>query len=155
MPKFDFVNVDHWFEQIEDIFQSNNIDTEFRKFAYAQAMLDRQSSTMAREVIFNANDIENPYTRLKTLLTKKSALSKQRRVREAMEGGTFMDNQSASSWLQEKLNLLKFCTMKDIKKYLLLKALPVQIQSLLEGPDDVKVIALRADEFFDGNGALL
>ena len=155
LPKFDPGRIEEWFICLETIFSKHKVSKEFDKFAYTQAMLDSKRTILARDVIFKAHEMPDPFTQLKKLLLSNLGKGKMDRIREAISGETFINSCFCTVWLQKRKQKMENCSMDDIKKFLIVRALPESLQRNLDYSESLERLVEKADLYFKNSGELL
>ena len=150
LPTFWETDVDLWFAAVDQIFASNGIWDEQRKFSVALNSLDLKSIRKVQHVVRNPGMF--PYTNLKTTLAKTYRLCENDRL-DKLFHNTELNDRKPSELLLEMRYLLDAFNTSDsqsqaVLRKIFLDKLPVQVRTILAGSFDTNLdfIALRADE---------
>ena len=150
LPTFWETDVDLWFAAVDQIFASNGIWDEQRKFSVALNSLDLKSIRKVQHVVRNPGMF--PYTNLKTTLAKTYRLCENDRLDKLFHNTELGDRKPSELLLEMRYLLDAFNTSDSqsqaVLRKLFLDKLPVQVRTILAGSFDTNLdfIALRADE---------
>ena len=152
LPQFWMDMPEAWFLQAESAFRSCSVRREQRKYDYIMQQLPAEAVKAVYDAVLKCQDIENPYTTLKTALISRYTISNTNRL-EKLLAGTEMGDRTPSQYFTS-LKLLAG-NLSEINEQLLtsiwLRRLPplVQVIAQEKSKAGVEIMLASADSAFE------
>lgn len=150
LPRYNHNDVVGWFTALDDIFERENEDT-LTRFSRSLALLSDEASIMVKDIIKHFHSIPDPYLAMKERLCVKIEYGKRERLAWAL-GNVRAVGQKPSVYVDRLDFLLRDISMEDVKRHLLLRALPMSVNISVKPGEHSRHVAHRLDEFFTKHG---
>ena len=124
-----------WFSQVEAQFTIRGITSQSTKYAYVVGSLQPEVAQEVRDLLIHL-PVENPYTRLKAELVKRTSATEQQRLHQLLHAEELGDRKP-TQLLRRMQQLLGENTLEPaIMKQLFLQRLPINTQLILASTKD-------------------
>ena len=133
-----------WFAQIEATFDTMNVRSQARKFAYVVSSLQPEYAQEIRDILISP-PAQDRYDALKSELIKRTSSSEQKRLQQLLTSEELGDRKP-SQLLRRMQQLMGSSTLQEnLLKQLFLQRLPQNAQLILASTRDAMDIAQLAD----------
>ncbi|CAB4046047.1 Hypothetical predicted protein, partial [Paramuricea clavata] len=139
LRQFDKGNTRLWFDHLEIVFRTKNIDAEEQRFAALLKFLDETTSSMLTSI--TRSEAKNQYTEARRLLIKEFSMSKYDRVKSYLHEMAPMADERLTHFAARVDVLFEDITINDVRKFCLLRHAPAPVRLQLAGNrfDDLDV----------------
>ena len=154
LPPFWPADSELWLAQVEAQFAIRNITTQITKFNHVVGSLSPDVATEVRDILLNP-DPNNPYDQLKAALSKRTAISEEKRLRELLSSEEIGDRKP--SQVLRRMQQLAGGQAVDQKlmRSLFLQKLPTSVQQIAAAVGDkveLSELAEMADSILEVTG---
>lgn len=141
-----------WFTQVEALFATKNISSEKTKYNILLSSISPELATEVRDILLNT-PTNNPYTKLKETILKRTTISKQKQIQQLLNCEELGDKtptqllRRLNQLLGEQANAIDNSILKEI----FLQRLPVNVKIVLASikEDSLENLAEVADKIME------
>ncbi|CAB4045477.1 Hypothetical predicted protein, partial [Paramuricea clavata] len=131
LRQFDKGNTRLWFDHLEVVFRTKNIEAENQRFAALLKFLDESTSSLLSSI--TRSEAKNQYSQAKRLLIKEFSLSKYDRVKAYVHEVSPMADERLTHFAARVDVLFEDITINDVRKFCLLRHAPAPVRLQLAG----------------------
>ena len=142
LRQFDSDNPTIWFKDLEIQFLAMGIHSQIQKFASLNGLLDSNAALVVHPVTDEPNN-NDPYNKAKQLLLNAYSLSMEQRLDKAFALQLNLEGEKPSQYLSRFRLLCDHCSIDDIERWFISKALPEDVRLNLKSDKTI----VSADEF--------
>ena len=156
LPDFDTRNIEIWIKRVESAYIRANVTDAKEKFAHLEGKIGVETDPKINEFLFGDANDANWMEFLKYLRTRYGHSKKQQTA--VFLDGVKREGRRPSQLLSFIKEKTKEVTVDDLRKELVLRELPAEVQRLLADKADsltAEEVAAVADKHFDKDGHLL
>ena len=153
IPAFDKKNVDHWIRRTENAFIRALCTTPREKFAFLETKFPVDFNPRINEFLWG-DPTDAKWTEFLAYLRSEYGTTKQQRAAVILDGFK-RDNKKPSQYVALLNDKTKDLDLEDVKKEMLIRELPTDVQRMLQERIDtlsLEEAAKVADSFFDQDG---
>ena len=153
IPAFDKKNVDHWIRRTENAFVRALCNTPREKFAFLETKFPVDFNPRINEFLWG-DPTEAKWTQFLAYLRSEYGTTKQQRAAVILDGFK-RDNKRPSQYVALLNDKTKDLDLEDVKKEMLIRELPTDVQRMLQERIDglsLDEAAKFADAYFDQDG---
>ena len=155
IPSFDKAHVDHWIRRTENAFIRANVNSPREKFAFLETKFPVDFNPRINDFLWG-DPTADRWTEFIAYLRTEYGTTKQQRASVFLDG-LKRDGKRPSQYVAHLNDKTKDVTITDIKKEMLLRELPTDIQRMLQERFETLTLeeaAAAADAYFDQDGKL-
>ena len=153
IPSFDKAHVDHWIRRTENAFIRALVNTPREKFAFLETKFPVDFNPKINDFLWG-DPTEARWTEFIKYLRTEYGTTKQQRAAVFLDG-LKRDGKRPSQYVAQLNDKTKDVTVNDIKKEMLLREMPTDIQRMLQERWEAMTLeeaAKAADAYFDQDG---
>ena len=153
IPPFDKKNVDHWIRRTENAFIRALCNTPREKFAFLETKFSVDFNPRINEYLWG-DPTEDNWNAFIAYLRSEYGTTKQQRASVILDGFK-RDGKRPSQYVALLDEKTKDINLEDVKKEMLVRELPTEVQRMLQERIDslsLKDAAQFADAYFDQDG---
>ena len=153
IPAFDKKNVDHWIRRTENAFIRALCTTPREKFAFLETKFPVDFNPRINEFLWG-DPTDAKWTEFLAYLRSEYGTTKQQRAAVILDGFK-RDSKKPSQYVALLNDKTKDLDLEDVKKEMLIRELPTDVQRMLQERIDtlsLEEAAKVADSFFDQDG---
>ena len=155
IPSFDKTHVDHWIRRTENAFIRANVNSPREKFAFLETKFPVDFNPRINDFLWG-DPTDNRWTEFIAYLRTEYGTTKQQRAAVFLDG-LKRDGKRPSQYVAHLNDKTKDVTIADLKKEMLLREMPTDIQRMLQERFENMTLdeaAAAADAYFDQEGKL-
>ena len=155
LPPFDKTNIDAWIRRVEFAFARSSVNSALNKFAFVEKLFNSRDDAKVNSFL-NGPQTDIKWTAFLDYLRDKYGRTRQQEVQSLLNGPSRDGRRPTelAAYITEQAGKV---TIDDIKKEVLLKAMPAQVRLQLASKlDDLNFdeTAEACDKYFDKSGKL-
>ena len=155
IPSFDKAHVDHWIRRTENAFIRANVNSPREKFAFLETKFPVDFNPRINDFLWG-DPTNDRWTEFIAYLRTEYGTTKQQRAAVFLDG-LKRDGKRPSQYLAHLNEKTKDVTITDLKKEMLLREMPTDVQRMLQERFETMSLdeaAAAADTYFDQDGKL-
>ena len=155
IPSFDKAHVDHWIRRTENAFIRANVNSPREKFAFLETKFPVDFNPRINDFLWG-DPTADRWTEFIAYLRTEYGTTKQQRASVFLDG-LKRDGKRPSQYVAHLNDKTKDVSITDLKKEMLLREMPTDIQRMLQERFETMTLeeaAAAADAYFDQDGKL-